>query len=74
MFIVTFDFLELFTCPSLTSGSGAFRFDMVAVLPSSKVWSLVVARKINRKQARQAGKGGRRRRRIANSGKEMFVY
>lgn len=73
MFIVNFDFLELFTCPSFTSGSGAFRFDMVAVLPSSKVWSLVVARKINRKLARQAGKGGRRRRRIANSSKEMFV-
>ena len=74
MFIATFDFLEFFTCPSLASGSGAFRFDMVAVLPSSKAWSLVVARKINRKLGRQAGKGGRRRRRIANSSKEMFVY
>jgi hypothetical protein len=32
---------------------------MVAVLPSSKVWSLVVARKINRKLARQAGRQAR---------------
>lgn len=61
MFMVTFDFLELFTCPSLASGSEAFRFDMVAVLPSSKVWSLVVARKINRKLARQAGRQGRKK-------------
>jgi len=35
---VVFDFLELFEYTSLTSGSGAFRFDIVApMLPSSEV-------------------------------------